>query len=105
LLQSQRRSRTLAQQPCVEHERFVSDFLPGDQALRSQSDKAHQQRRERVRLTTLIANEEAVLLPGAIEEGNQAMIEDVEKVAKPVVLLLDTIEDQLGVRSRHHPRR
>src|SRR5271170_7568712 len=55
-----------------------------------------------IRAGTLIRDVEAIFLPTAIEERNDAVIENVEELAGDAVFRLNTFEEKFSVRMRQH---
>ena len=51
----------------------------------------------------LVRDGEAVLLPGAVEEREEAVVEEVEELPERVVLVADPLDEELGVGTGRTP--
>src|SRR5215468_10237250 len=87
----------------VEEQPFVRDGLSAAQPRRAHANQAEEDPGEPVWLLRtaarrqLVANVEMALLPCAIELLDDAVIEQIEEVAKPEVLLPHTVDQKLRV--------
>ena len=103
LLQCLRRARALRQQARIVDQRIVGHGLAVSQTLRSQSQQAEQMAGKNVALALLTGDVEAVFSPGAVKERDDAMIENVEKVAQRLVIGPQPFDDQRRVGDGEAP--
>ena len=85
--------RRLRQEPGVEQQRPVVDGQSSVQPVRAHPEQVEQVMRKAVvrlfmRQGSLVGDGEAVLFPGAVEERDDAVVEQVEEIAQRAVLLL-----------------
>ncbi len=105
LLQRRRGARLHRHQRYVVQQCFILDLLAVAQSLGTQPDQVEKVVREEIARAGGVGDGKAGSLPGAIEERDGAMIENIEEGGQPVVLGAEPLQDQLAVGVGKHTRR
>src|SRR4029077_17912196 len=105
LLQILRRAGLLGQQAGIKNQRLIGNKLSFGESLSAESQQAHHERGNGIGLAEFVGNEEVMFFPGAVKERDNPVIEQLEEVAQGVVLLLRTLQDQLGIGRRQNALR
>src|ERR1017187_4383385 len=90
-------ARVLGEQALVANESLIGDGLVVLQAASAQADEGEHVSGEGVGAGALIGNREAVFFPGAVEQRNHAVVEEVEEVLEGRIVGVEALDEQLGV--------
>src|SRR5579864_3939663 len=88
----------LGQQTSVVNQRVVGEGLPVSHALRTEPEQAQQMPRKQLALAALAGHVNAILPPCAVEERNDPVIKNVDKIAQGVVAVALSLDDQRSIR-------
>src|SRR6185437_4304335 len=105
MLERDRRPRGQREQSAVEQQRFVAHGETTAEARGAQAHQVHEVAHERVRLLPLVRHDEPVLLPCAVEQRDDAVVEDVDEIAARGVARPFALGDEGRVVQREHALR
>ncbi len=100
-----RRVRALRDEAGVQEERVVGDALAPAEPARAEADQREEAVDEGIVTAALVHHGEAVLLPGAVEKRQEAVVEEVEELPERVILVADPLDQELGVRDGKNAER